>query len=134
MNANVTYPCPEEDVLFTCTTSESYLRWKIIFSDGNIVHQNIERFYSVGAHYVKYHRIVELLFVVTSTSGSLSSTLSMTSSNNLILNNTKIECAGDSTVVDYIYYRISGMQSCMQVNGMSLIVSLYTYIWLHAYF
>ena len=112
MTANATHPCPDENVLFTCSTLGNFLRWKIVFSDNTVQYKTIENFnYSPGDQDVETHANAELLFMVVSgtNSGSLSSTLRMRSpgaaTNNIGLNNTKIECA-DSTSVNFTYYKI----------------------------
>lgn len=112
LRANITYPCPEENVLFICSTPGSYLRWRIVFSDHTVQYKTIENYdHLIGTQEVVTHFNAEMLFTVASgtNSGSLSSTLRMRSSrtatNNIGLNNTKIECA-DSTSESFTYYKI----------------------------
>ena len=112
LRANVSYPCPDEHVLFTCSTPKRFLRWKIEFTDNHIEYTTIYDQYAIGSEYPMHHGMVDLLFTVVSTStsaGTLSCTLSMSSAmaaNNVVLNNTKVQC--EDSVSDFIYYRIPG--------------------------
>ena len=113
MTANRSHPCPEENVLFTCSTSGHYLRWKIVFSNNHVVYRNIENYYVVGNQYVYRDGTVELTFTVVSTTDTpgarLSSNLFMITrtNNNTVLNNTQVECE-DPTTLEFIYYKIPG--------------------------
>lgn len=108
---NVTHPCPDEHVLFTCSSAGYYFRWKIVFTNNAVVYRAVQSRDSVGHQYTQQHGNIRLVFTVVSTtaSGTLSSTLYMTSGtpNNTPLNNTRVECE-DSNSFDYIYYIIPG--------------------------
>ena len=111
--SNVSSPCPQERVLFTCSTSRRFMQWGVTLSNRDRTFQqfDVESHYDLGTEFTLILTgDVTALITVTSTratTGILASTLIFNTMNTLLLNNAQIMCV-DPQTTKTTHYRIAG--------------------------